>query len=118
MFSFIHNKPGTQKSTNKTDSKVQKEQALQDRVRDCIYGSLMAGAAGDALGYPVEFMSRHSILTKYGQNGIIKFELDNIIKALAEDLFNGCPISEYEPIDTPEKQQWHARYCDMEPAGI
>lgn len=45
-------------------------------------------------------------------------ELANIIKALAEDLFNGCPISEYAPIDTPEKQQWYDRYCGMRPAGI
>lgn len=85
MFSFIHNKPGTQKSTNKTDGKVQKEQTLKDRVRDCIYGSLMAGAAGDALGYPVEFMSRNAILSKYGSNGITQFELDKNGKALVSD---------------------------------
>ena len=33
---------------------------LQDRVR----GSLVGGAIGDALGYPVEFMSRKTILSK------------------------------------------------------
>lgn len=31
---------------------------LQDRIR----GSLIGGAIGDALGYPVEFMSRKAIL--------------------------------------------------------
>lgn len=67
------------------DSRAQRRLALQERVRDCIYGSLMAGAAGDALGYPVEFMSHHAILSKYGQNGITKFELDKNGKALVSD---------------------------------
>ena len=30
----------------------------------------------------------------------------------------GCIISEYDPIDTPEKRQWRDRYCEMKPAGI
>lgn len=85
MFSFIRNKLDAQKSTGKTDSKVQKEQTLKERVRDCICGSLMAGAAGDALGYPVEFMSRNAILSKYGSNGITRFELDKNGKALVSD---------------------------------
>ena len=48
---------------------------LKMRTRDRIRGSLMAGAAGDALGYAVEFMSRGSILAKYGLRGIAKFNL-------------------------------------------
>ena len=31
---------------------------------------------GDALGYEVEFMSRRSILSRFGENGITKFALD------------------------------------------
>lgn len=57
----------------------------KERVKDCIRGSLMAGAAGDALGYPVEFMSRNAILTKYGSKGITQFELDSYGKALISD---------------------------------
>jgi hypothetical protein len=45
-------------------------------------------------------------------------ELSEIILALADDLSTGCIISEYDPIDTPQKQQWYERYCKMEPAGI
>lgn len=30
----------------------------------------------------------------------------------------GCIISEYDPIDTPEKRQWYERYCEMKPVGI
>ena len=144
----------------------EREQQRKERVKDCIRGSLMAGAAGDALGYPVEFISRNAILTRYGNKGITQFELDhngkalvsdstgsitgnimgaiygyeaitherlfcpegkrfentielhNIILALADDLYTGCIISEYDPIETPEKKQWYARYCKMEPVGI
>ena len=63
----------------------QREQKRKDRVRDCIRGSLMAGAAGDALGYPVEFMSRNAILTQYGSKGITQFVLNQSGKALVSD---------------------------------
>ena len=53
--------------------------------RDRCRGSLMAGAAGDALGYPVEFMSRKSILKRYGEQGITRFELDPKGRALVSD---------------------------------
>lgn len=52
----------------------------------------MAGAAGDALGYTVEFCSRKAILQHYGESGIVKFELNKggyieecIGKALVSD---------------------------------
>ena len=73
----------------------QKHEALQARTRDRIRGSLMAGAAGDALGYTVEFMSRRSILAQYGSKGITKFDLSSDGKALISDdtqmtLFTAC----------------------------
>lgn len=58
---------------------------LHDRIHDSIRGSMMAGAAGDALGYPVEFMSRNAILSKYGRSGISIFEIDSNGKALVSD---------------------------------
>ena len=44
---------------------------LNDRVR----GSLMGGAAGDALGYAVEFRDEEYIFSKYGHSGITEYEL-------------------------------------------
>ncbi len=44
----------------------------QDKIR----GSLLGGAIGDALGYPVEFMSYSQIKSKFGENGITRFELN------------------------------------------
>lgn len=54
-------------------------------VKDSIRGCLVAGAAGDALGYPVEFMSRRAILSRFGKDGITQFELDNNGRALVSD---------------------------------
>lgn len=35
-------------------------------------GCLLGGAIGDALGYPVEFMSYDEIVSRYGKNGVTK----------------------------------------------
>lgn len=51
-----------------------------DKFRGCLVG----GAAGDALGYAVEFMSERSIALKYGTEGISEYELENG-KALISD---------------------------------
>ena len=67
------------------ESLAVREQERKKRVKDCIRGCLMAGAAGDALGYPVEFISRKAILYQYGKNGITQFELDENGKALISD---------------------------------
>ena len=73
----------------------QAEAKLKQRTRDRIRGSLMAGAAGDALGYAVEFSSRGSILAQYGHRGITQFDLTAEGKALISDdtqmtLFTAC----------------------------
>jgi ADP-ribosylglycohydrolase len=55
---------------------------LQDRIR----GSLIGGAIGDALGYPVEFIySFEEIQARYGGRGITRFELGHNGKALVSD---------------------------------
>lgn len=43
---------------------------------DKIIGSIVAGAAGDALGYPVEFMNYDEIVQAYGEKGITDFSLE------------------------------------------
>ena len=40
---------------------------------DKIRGSLIGGAVGDALGYPVEFMRADEIFQKYGEAGITEY---------------------------------------------
>ncbi len=48
-------------------------------------GCLLGGAAGDALGYAVEFMSASSILHKYGPGGITAYELRHGVAEISDD---------------------------------
>ena len=43
---------------------------MNEIIRDRIRGSLLAGAAGDALGYRVEFISHAAIVSEFGMYGI------------------------------------------------
>ena len=52
------------------------EQHKKDIYRDAIRGSLIGGAAGDALGYAVEFTREDYIFNHYGRDGITAYELD------------------------------------------
>lgn len=42
-----------------------------DKFRGCLIG----GAAGDALGYEVEFKREGTIFSEYGEEGISKYEI-------------------------------------------
>ena len=46
------------------------------RALDKVKGCLIGGAVGDALGYPIEFMSYEKILSRYGDSGLTEFLLD------------------------------------------
>lgn len=52
------------------------EAALQVQIRDRARGCLIGGAAGDALGYAVEFVREDEIFRQYGAPGIQFYELD------------------------------------------
>ena len=52
-----------------------------DKYRGCLVG----GAAGDALGYPVEFLTEQAILARYGQEGITGYELKNGTAEISDD---------------------------------
>ena len=49
---------------------IMREREERERFLGKFQGCLVGGAAGDALGYAVEFMSRDSIIAKYGSGGI------------------------------------------------
>ncbi len=56
--------------------------SLRDKIRGCMIG----GAIGDALGYPVEFMTMSQIIKKYGSDGICDFKINSDSKkALISD---------------------------------
>lgn len=79
-------------------------------------GSITGNIMGAIYGY--EAITRERLFCPDGKRFEDTIELHNIILALADDLYTGCIISEYDPIETPEKRQWHARYCEMKPEGI
>lgn len=70
----------------------------KNKQLDKIRGSLVGGAIGDALGYPVEFISSYVALqNRYGERGITRYELDESGKALISDdtqmtLFTACGL--------------------------
>lgn len=79
-------------------------------------GSVCGNIMGAIYGY--EHIKERNIFCFKGKNLEDTLELSEIILALADDLSTGCIISEYDPIDTPEKRQWYERYCEMKPTGI
>ncbi len=48
-------------------------------------GSLLAGAAGDALGYTVEFMGEDEIDLRFGKSGITEYSLYNGFARISDD---------------------------------
>ena len=79
-------------------------------------GSVCGNIMGAIYGY--EHIKERNIFCPEGKLLEDTLELSEIMLALANDLSTGCIISEYDPIDTPEKQQWYERYCEMKPVGI
>lgn len=54
---------------------------INDKIRGCLIG----GAAGDALGYPVEFHTYETITKKYGKQGIREYVLENQKAIISDD---------------------------------
>lgn len=48
-------------------------------------GCLIGGAVGDALGYPVEFMSTAAIKQRFGKSGITEYVLRNGVAEISDD---------------------------------
>ncbi|MCR4602543.1 MAG: ADP-ribosylglycohydrolase family protein, partial [Prevotella sp.] len=53
--------------------------------KDLVRGSLIGGAAGDALGYPIEFCSYKSIVASKGKDGITEYELMHGVAEISDD---------------------------------
>lgn len=79
-------------------------------------GSVCGNIMGAIYGY--EHLKERNIFCRQGRKLEDTLELADVILAIADDLFTSCIISEYDPIDTPEKKQWEMRYCYMRSAGL
>ena len=99
-----------------------------DSMRDAIVAAVNHDGDSDSTGaitgnimgaiYGYEAITRERLFCPKGKRFEDTIELHNIILALADDLYTGCIISEYDPMKTAEKKQWYARYCEMKPVGI
>lgn len=58
---------------------------MSKNIRDRIRGSLFGGAAGDALGYAVEFMQEDAIRSAYGPDGITAYDPGNGKAEISDD---------------------------------
>lgn len=65
--------------------RVREAKAKQKPYLDKIKGSMIGGAAGDALGYAVEFLRDYQIFDKYGKQGITEYDLTNGIAQISDD---------------------------------
>lgn len=79
-------------------------------------GSICGNIMGAIYGY--NHIAERSIFCPTGRSLEQTLELSDVILAIADDLSTSCFISEYDALDTPEKQQWFERYCEMKPSGI
>ena len=61
----------------KEEEKAKRRLRASEIYLDKIKGSLVGGAIGDALGYPVEFLNEQEIIYRYGKTGITEYELDS-----------------------------------------
>jgi ADP-ribosylglycohydrolase len=99
-----------------------------DSMRDAIIAAVNHNGDSDSTGaitgnimgaiYGYEAIKRERLFCPEGKEFETTIELAPIIMALADDLYTGCCIGEYSPINTPEQKQWYARYVEMKPAGF
>ncbi len=99
-----------------------------DSVKDAIIASVNHDGDSDSTGsitgnimgaiYGYKAIKEQNLFCPEGHDLEDTLELSEIILTLADDLNSVCLIGDYVPIDTPETQQWHERYCEQKPAGI
>lgn len=99
-----------------------------DNIEDAIIAAVNHDGDSDSTGavcgnimgaiYGYEAMKRKRLFCPQGKELEQALELSNIILTIADDLYTSCIISEYDPINTPEKRQWYERYCEMKPVGL
>ncbi|MBR4723605.1 MAG: ADP-ribosylglycohydrolase family protein [Clostridia bacterium] len=79
---------------------LSEKEPAADKILDAVYGCLLGGAYGDALGYPVEFLKLNQIIDKYGEDGITGLILRNGIAEISDDtqmtLYTANGILNYE----------------------
>lgn len=58
---------------------------MREKLLDKYRGCLVGGAVGDALGYPVEFMTLEEIVEEFGSEGIANYQLEQGLARISDD---------------------------------
>ena len=59
---------------------------MNAKYKDKVLGSMIGGAVGDALGYPVEFLNYSQIVQRFGESGITRYVLNhNGVAEISDD---------------------------------
>lgn len=92
------------------------------KLRDTFYGCILGGAFGDALGYPVEFMSWKEIKRQYGADGIGFLKPSAGAPRVSDDtqmtlftmagMTTGIARANYKGIGAPMPAYINWAYCD------
>jgi len=89
-------------------SAVKHADSFEDAITSAVNHSGDSDSTGAICGNIVGTMlGRNAIPVHYTEN----LELLDIIEEMGNDLYTGCIIGEFDPIDTPEKRRWAEKYC-------
>lgn len=91
-------------------SAVKHKESFEDAIVSSVNHSGDSDSTGAVCGNIIGcLLGRSAIPSKYTE----KLELIDVIEEVAEDLYNGCTINEYNHYDTPENCRWFDKYCEM-----
>ncbi len=91
-------------------SAVKHKDSFEDAIVSSVNHSGDSDSTGAVCGNIIGcLLGRSAIPSKYTE----KLELIDVIEEVAEDLYNGCTINEYNHYDTPENCRWFDKYCEM-----
>ena len=89
-------------------SAVKHQDSFEEAVISAVNHSGDSDSTGAVCGNIIGcLLGREAIPAKFTD----RLELKDVLEEMAHDLWTGCIISEYDPIDTPEKKRWEQKYC-------
>ena len=84
--------------------------SFEDAVVSCVNHSGDSDSTGAICGNIMGcLLGRNAIPAYYTE----KLELLGVIEEMANDLYTGCIISEYDHYGSPEKERWDMKYCEF-----
>lgn len=89
-------------------SAVKHSGSFEDAIASAVNHSGDSDSTGAVCGNIMGcLLGRKAIPSKYTDT----LELVDVIEELAHDIWSGCIIAEYDPINTVEKKRWYWKYC-------